>query len=106
MSKLKYPEFINLIRNYDIIGIQESKTDDTDVIEIPGYSIFPHNRARISRFKSGGITLIVKNEITPFIKVDKVRNSKFILLFTITQRLSHIREDIYCGIVYVPPYGS
>ena len=106
MSKLKCPEFINLIRNYDIIGIQESKTDDTDVIEIPGYSIFPHNRARISRFKSGGITLIVKNEITPFIKVDKVRNSKFILLFTITQRLSHIREDIYCGIVYVPPYGS
>ena len=42
MSKLKCPEFINLIRNYDIIGIQESKTDDTDVIEIPGYSIFFH----------------------------------------------------------------
>ena len=74
ISKIKCPEFIDLVRNYDIVGIQESKTDDTDVIEIPGYSIFLHNRARISRFKSGGITLIVKNEVAPFIKIDQVRN--------------------------------
>ena len=35
--QIKCPEFINLIRNYDIVGIQEPKTDDTDVIEIPGF---------------------------------------------------------------------
>ena len=38
--KTNYPEFMDLIKNYEIIGIQESKTDDCDVINIPGYNIF------------------------------------------------------------------
>ena len=43
VSKLKFPEFINLINQFDIVGIQESNTDNTDVINIPGYSVFSHN---------------------------------------------------------------
>ena len=106
VSKLKFPEFINLINQFDIVGIQESKTDNTDVINIPGYSVFSHNRARISRFRSGGIILIVKNDIPPFIKIDQVRNSKLVLLFTISRHLCRLEDDIQCGTVYVPPYGS
>lgn len=106
ISKLKFPEFINLIRRYDIIGIQESKTDDTDSVNIPDYTVFYHNRTNISRFRSGGITLIIKNEILPYVKIDQVRNSKVVLLFTISRQLFHSTEDINCGIIYVPPYGS
>ena len=105
-SKLKFPEFINLINQFDIAGIQKSKTDNTDVINIPGYSVFSHNRARISRFRSGGIILIVKNEIAPFIKIDQVRHSKLVLLFTISRHLCRLEDDIQCGTVYVPPFGS
>lgn len=106
VSKLKFPEFLSLINQFYIIGIQESKKDNTDVINIPGYSVYHHNRARISRFRSGGIILIVKNEIDPFIKIDLVRNSKLILLFTISRHLCRLDDDIQCGIVYIPPYGS
>ncbi|MCG8046283.1 MAG: hypothetical protein N0E48_11620, partial [Candidatus Thiodiazotropha endolucinida] len=39
VSKSNYPEFLELIKNYDLIGIQESKTDDCDFIDIPGYNV-------------------------------------------------------------------
>ena len=31
---------------FDILAIQESKTDDTDDIQVPGYHVFYHNRAK------------------------------------------------------------
>ena len=34
----------NFVESFDILGIQESKTDDTDNICIPGYQIFYNNR--------------------------------------------------------------
>ena len=59
VSKSNYPEFLDLIRNYGIIGIQESKTDACDSINIPGYNIYFNNRENLSRRKSGGIVLLV-----------------------------------------------
>lgn len=79
VSKLSCPEFSNLINAYDIIGIQESKTDDTDAVKIPGYTVFLHNRASISRFRSGGIGLIVKDEILPYVKIDQTKTLKLVL---------------------------
>lgn len=53
-SKLLSSEFISLINRHDIIGLQETKTDDTDAyLDIPGYQIFYHNRECISRCRSG-----------------------------------------------------
>ena len=44
---------MSLINQYDIIGLQETKTDDTDsYIEITGYKIFFHNRHSLSRYRS------------------------------------------------------
>ena len=36
-SKLICLEFLDLLNAYDIIGIQESKLDDIDLISISGY---------------------------------------------------------------------
>ena len=72
VSKLKCPEFVSLINEYDLVGIQETKTDDVDShIDIPGYDIYFHNRDNISRYRSGGIALIVKKKFMPFNTVDK-----------------------------------
>ena len=72
----------SLINQYDIIGLQETKTDDADsYIEIPGYKIFFHNRNSLSRYRSGSIILLVKNEISPFVRVDQSKKSKLILSF-------------------------
>ena len=45
MQKLNCPEFITLIRTYDIIGLQEIKTDDYDTIDVTGYKVFLKNRS-------------------------------------------------------------
>ena len=110
VSKLKCPEFVSLINEYDLVGIQETKTDDVDShIDIPGYDIYFHNRDNISRYRSGGIALIVKKKFVPFITVDKQNTSKLVLLFTVSKHIFGPKtksEDLFCGVVYIPPYGS
>lgn len=109
-SKLISPEFLLLVKQHDIIGVQETKTDDTDTyLDIPGYKIFYHNRQCISRYRSGGIALIVKENLLPYIKVDQSKSSKLILFFTISKRIYSVDnhdDDLVCGIVYIPPQGS
>lgn len=104
------PEFISLIQQHDVIGLQETKTDDTDTcIDIPGYKLFFHNRCCISRYRSGGIALLVKDTLLPYIKIDHAKSSKLILFFTISKTLYKFEnhdEDLVCGIVYIPPQGS
>ena len=82
-SKLLCPEFVSFIEQYDIIGIQESKLDDVDNVQIQGFQVFSNIRTSVSRYRSGGITLLIKNEISPFITVHKFE-SKLILWLTIS----------------------
>ena len=108
VSKLNCPDFVSLIQTYDIIGVQETKTDDYDTINIPGYKVFMKNRSCTSKNRSGGIGLIVKEHIVPFLKVYEHNNSDLVLPFTLSKVLSHnnVYEDLHCGVVYIPPYGS
>ena len=85
MSKLKCPEFVSLLNDYDVIGIQETKTDDLGVIDIPGYHVFLHNRSCNSRYRSGGKALMVKNTLLPVLSVDPEKSSKLIIFFTLSK---------------------
>ena len=106
VTRSNYPEFIDLIRNYDILGIQESKTDDCDFVNIPGYNVYFNNRENLSRRKSGGIVLLVRKELHNFVNVESYHNSNLILWCTISRRLTQTENDVYCGVVYIPPIGS
>lgn len=106
MSKCHVPEFLNFVHTFDILGIQESKTDDTDNICIPGYQIFYNNREKLPRRRSGGIVLLVKNDIAHYVKVDNHKLSKLILWFTLSHEILNLEKDINFGVVYIPPQGS
>lgn len=43
-SRLICPEFLDLLNQYSIIGLQEAKCDDLDYINIPGYDVYMKNR--------------------------------------------------------------
>ena len=105
-AKLRCPEFCDFLNQYEIIGLQESKTDDTDSIVLPGYTCFLNNRDKLSRYRSGGIALFVKNSISDYVKVENEFHSKLILWFIISHKITLIGEDVHCGIVYIPPQGS
>ena len=108
VTKSRYPEFLDLIRNYDIIGIQERKTDDCDYIHIPGYNIYFNNRKNLIRRKSGGIVLLVKEGLQKYVQVETRHNSNLILWCNISRDLIQTENDVYCGVVYmyIPPTGS
>ena len=82
-AKLRCPDFIEFLCKYDIIGIQESKTDDTDNVCLTGYACVLNNRRKLSRYRSGGIALFVKNSTLDYVNVVSSSNSKFILWCTI-----------------------
>ena len=94
-SKLQCPEFVSFVNKYDIIGIQESKLDDVDNLNVQGYQVFSNHRTAISRYRSGGITLMVKNELSPFITVCKFE-SKLILWFSVSKQIISNGDDLYC----------
>ena len=62
---MKHPDFLSLISNHDIIAISESKLDDTDADDVPGYMAFYKNRGKFRR-KSGGVLLLIKEELAQY----------------------------------------
>ena len=109
-SKMECPEFIDHLNQCDLIGLQETKTDDADTyIDIPGYKMFFHNRSCLSRYRSDGIVLVVKESLLPYFKIDQSKSSKHVLMFTISHvlfNLNYNSDDIKCGNVYIPPQGT
>jgi exonuclease III len=62
-KRLQYPGFLEFVDDFDVIGLQETKVDDSDNLQIPGYTVFTKNRAALSKVRSGGIALTVKDSI-------------------------------------------
>ena len=104
-KKLNTPEFVNLINSYDIVGVQETRLDDADNITIPGYTIVCQNRQKLSRCRSGGTAVIIRDTILPHVKFGK-SDSKLIQFFTLQKTLTILQENIYFGLIYIPPAGS
>ena len=98
--RLQYPEFCELLNQYDIVCLQETKTDDLDTIEFPGYVISMKNRKKYGK-KSGGIVLAYKESLSDSIEILK-SDSDFVLWFKVSSKST----DIIFGIVYIPPEGS
>ena len=47
------PEFCDFIGQYDIIGLQETKSDTLDSFEIPDYTLYFKHRKDVSTRTSG-----------------------------------------------------
>ena len=45
-TKLLCPDFLDFVSQFDVIIFTETKLDDTDKVEIPGYTVFYKNRSK------------------------------------------------------------
>ena len=83
----------------------ESKSDDLDFFDIPGYELKMENRKKVAKVNPGGITIAYKAEI-----LDKIQliatESKFVFWFTIASTYLSLEEDIVVGVVYIPPENT
>ena len=79
-SRLQYPEFQNMIRNHDILCFVETKTDDLDVINFPGFKFIMKNRKNIAYRRSGGIMVRYRDTLVNMIEI-KETSCKYVLWF-------------------------
>ncbi|CAG2232459.1 PLG [Mytilus edulis] len=101
---MKYPEFVELIHKYDFICLSESKTDDFDVIDIPGYKFIMQNRKK-TKVKSGGIAFGYKEKYEKQVHLIETE-SKLVLWLKISSEIFGTEEDVLIGCIYIPPENS
>jgi hypothetical protein len=101
-SKLLIPEFLDLIKLYDIIFFCETKLDSYDLPE--GYSFATKIRKKFAR-KSGGIITIYKKIYEKLIKYLN-SESEYVQWVELTDLISSVNKKVLFGCVYVPPQNS
>lgn len=102
-SKLIIPEFKDLLSDHDIIGFQETKLDFVDEEQFcHGFYMFYKSRHKVSKDKSGGLAIAVKNSIAKYISILETA-SKLVLWFKISNKLTGYSDDTLGGLVYIPP---
>ena len=110
-SKLLISEFKSNLSNYSIICLCETKLDDIDneyislQLENLGYSVYFKNRRSISNYRSGGLCVIVKNELLEFISIIE-SESKLVQWFKIDKTLTGYGKYVIVGNIYIPPEGT
>ena len=92
-KRLNYPEFHDLLNSYDIVYLQETKTDDIDTLNIAGYKLYMKNRSTLSKVPSGGIIFGVRENLSEHIEIIDT-NSRFVLWAKISKRLHNLEKDI------------
>jgi len=104
-KRLNYPEFIELVNNFDIFCLSETHTDTYDIIELKNYKFLAKHREQEYKRKSGGIGIFVKDTLTPFVNIIQ-SNTEYILWISICKTITKLDENILIGAVYVPPEHS
>ena len=103
--RLNYPEFQDLIKQFDIFCVSESKLGKYDDITLEGYTFLSQYRKQHFIRKSGGIGVFLKFDIAPYVTyIDS--DSDFILWFKLSKQLLKTDQDVVIGAVYVPPSVS
>ena len=63
------------------------------------------NRRTITKVRSGGIILAVKDTVLKHVKIINT-SCKYVLWFRLSKSFVNTDEDVIFGIVYLPPEGS
>lgn len=67
--RLNYPEFIQMVENYDILCVLETKLDEFDVIDLPNYTFLSKPRSEKSYRKSGGLGFCIHNSLKDKVEI-------------------------------------
>ena len=103
--KILYPEFTELVSQFDIFFVSETKLDDYDIINIDSYDFFSQCRKQKYIRKSGGLGFFIKHTLTPYINIVK-SDSDYVMWFKVSKSLVKTSEDILFGVFYIPPPES
>ena len=105
--KLDEPHFIDLISSHDISFLCETWRRDDSKICLPGFWDF--SQVRVKRKKagrySGGITIFVKENLRPGLKILNSKSEGFIWV-KLERKFFNTPKDIFICATYIPPKYS
>ena len=101
--RLHYPDFCELLHKYDIFCVCETKYDS---IEFHGFTFISQCRKQNFIRKSGGLGVFVRNELSEFITQVDSESDYINMCLKINEMDFKRNEDLYIGVVYVPPSDS
>ena len=104
-NRIKYPEYIDLINQYDFFGVTETKLDCFDTIELAGYTFLHQHRRQKFLRKSGGIGIFYKNEFRNYVSAVE-HDSDYVFWIRLDKTLTKTDEDVFYGVTYMPPADS
>ena len=100
-----YPEFSDLVKSYDLFCVCEAKIDKYDDINLPGYVFLSQCRKQKYIRKSGGIGVLVKQSLSPYVSFVE-SDSDYDLWLSISKNAYTTDEDIIVEAIYIPPADS
>ena len=105
-DKLSDPEFLNVLKGTDILGLGELHAEGT--VNIPGFiNIKQKNRKK--EFKgpkiAGGIAVFVREEVKDLVQVLENENEDSIWIKIKKEKFGG-KNDIHIGTYYVSPEGN
>ena len=106
-NKITEPDVIRKLNNHDIVILSETFLQ-THSIQLDGYkckNVFRSGKKKKATRNYAGISVLIKNNLTQFIKTVKVTREDFIWV-RISKNLTGFDRDTYCCCAYIPPRGS
>ena len=110
-SKLLVKEFTDYISNYDVVCMCETRCDDADtnnikeIMENHGFDIVYKNRSALSRYKSGGLLIALKNNLNVRWKEMK-SDDETLLSISVSEQDVGLGNDLIITCIYIPPSHS
>ena len=105
-NKLEDPEFLNVVRESDIIGLAEIHAGT--FVSIPGFKSLKQ-KIREKKFKgpkiAGGIGVFVRQELSHIVQVVPNNNNDSIWV-KVNKKFLHGEHDLYIGTYYGSPTNS
>ncbi len=106
VSKLSDEEFLKTIYNLDIFALSETHTCPDQQLDLNDYTEFSSTRKKSNNFRYyGGLTVFIKKEIKPGIKILSLNNPDVIWI-ELEKNFFNLERDIFVAFVYIPPYNS
>ena len=105
-DKVDLPEMIELVQSCDIFGVNEPWLSKGQKIEVPDYEYFPLNRTTKKGPVRGGLGIFIKDSLKDNIKVRYDLSCENFLFCTLKKNYFGYHEDVFVGIIYIPPEDS
>ena len=107
-SKLDDEETQTVLSKHDIVGLAETHCSYSDLLHLPGYTCHMNIRPKSpsARKHSGGISVLIKDQIRPGITYMPITNSEFMWM-RLDKKNFNMDNHLYIAVVYIcPQYSS